>query len=457
MALEEILAAKRRRRETAPPVPAPAPVPRRGPGLAAALSRRWPGFILECKAASPSAGVLIADYDPARLARSYAGIADAVSVLTEPDFFGGDLEHLARVRECMDVPVLRKDFIIGPDEVREARAHGADAVLLMLSVLDDGTWRACHEAAAALGMDVLTEVHDEAELARALALGAPIIGINNRDLKTLKVDLAVTERLAPTIPAGRRIVCESGIATRADINRLAPLVDGFLIGTRLSRHGRPGHAARELAAGRVKVCGLTRSSDARSAWLAGAVMGGLIFAPDSPRRLDAEAARQVQAGAPLDWVGVFRDQPPAEIASLARTLALTAVQLHGNEDVAYARELGDALPAGCEIWKAVPGRAPLPEPEALGADRLVLDTGRDGRLGGSGVAFDAAALAGCDLGGFVLAGGIGADNVKAAARLGPWMLDVNSGVESAPGLKEAASLGALFEQLRALPGRRGTP
>lgn len=456
MALAEILAAKRRRLQAAPSAPLTAPAPRSGPGLSAALAKPWPGFILECKAASPSAGVLIADYDPAVLAGAYDGVADAVSVLTEPEFFGGDLAHLARVRERINVPILRKDFILGPEEVREARAYGADAVLLMLSVLDDAGWRVCFEACRALGMDALTEVHDDAELERALALGAPIVGINNRNLKTLEVDLSVTERLAPHIPADRRVVCESGIVSRADVLRLAPLVDGFLVGSRLSRRGRPGHAARELTVGRVKVCGLTRAEDARAAWLAGASFGGLIFAADSLRRIDVDTARRVQAAAPLDWVGVFRDQPAVEIAAIAQTLGLVAVQLHGGEDLAHARELRAALRGNCEIWKAVPGRSPLPGATEFGADRLLLDTGRGGRLGGSGLPFDADSLLGADLSACVLAGGITPDNVARAARLWPWMLDVNSGVEAAPGQKDETCLADLFARLRALPGRRKT-
>lgn len=455
MALDEILAAKRRRLERAPAGIRPACDPRTGPALAAALGRPWPGFILECKGASPSAGVLVPDYDPAELAGAYEGVADAVSVLTEPEFFGGSLAHLARVRARLgNVPLLRKDFILGPGEVAEARAHGADAVLLMLSVLDDAGWRACSEACAGLGMEALTEVHDQGELARALALGAPIIGINNRDLKTLRVDLSVTERLAPLVPPDRRIVCESGIASRGDVLRLAPLVDGFLVGTRLSRGGRPALAARELIAGAVKVCGLRRPADARAAWLAGASRGGLIFAADSPRCVDTETARRVQAAAPLEWVGVFRDQPAAEVAAKARALSLAAVQLHGGEDAAYAQAVRAELPQGCEIWKAVPGCAPLPEPAAFGADRLVLDTGRNGSLGGSGVPFDPVALATLDLGGSVLAGGITPGNVREAARLGPWMLDINSGVEAAPGQKDAKKLKELFMELRCLPGRR---
>jgi indole-3-glycerol phosphate synthase/phosphoribosylanthranilate isomerase len=453
MALEKILEAKRRRLATKP-VADYSPAPRNGRGLADALSRAGPAFILECKAASPSAGPLIENYDPAALASRYANVADAVSVLTEPEFFGGDLWHLAQVRATTNVPILRKDFILGPEEVREARAFGADAVLLMLSVLDDAGWRTCFDQCRALGMDALTEVHDASELERALALGAPIIGINNRNLKTLEVDLAVTERLASRIPSDRLVVSESGIAGRADVVRLAPRVDGFLIGTRLSRGGQPARTARELAFGRFKVCGLTRPEDAAAAWEAGAVLGGLIFATDSPRCIDEAAARRVQAAAPLDWVGVFRDQPVGELAALTKSLSLFAVQLHGAEDAAYIHALRDKLPSDCAILKAVSARAPLPTVTECGADRLLLDTGREGKLGGSGIPFDAAALDGADLSQCVLAGGIAPENAAAAAKLQAWALDVNSGVEAAPGIKDATRLQALGQALRRVPGKR---
>lgn len=455
MALEAILAAKRRRLAARPPHAVVAASAGPAASLAAALARPWPGLILECKAASPSAGVLLADYDPVALAAGYDGIADAMSVLTEPEFFGGDIADLARVRAVTRAPLLRKDFILDPAELTEARAFGADAALLMLSVLDDTAWRDCAAQAAALGMETLTEVHDEDELERALGLRAPVIGINNRNLKTLDVDLAVTERLAPRVPPDRRIVSESGIASRRDLERLAPLVDGFLVGTALARSTYPARTARELACGRVKVCGLTRPADAAAAWQGGAVLGGLIFAGDSPRRVDLALARSIQAAAPLAWVGVFRDQSLYEVAAAAVAMQLAAVQLHGGEDAAYACALRERLPAGCEIWKAVPARAPLPSADETGADRLLLDTGRDGRLGGSGVAFDPAALVGADLGGAVLAGGIAPENAAAAAALRPWALDVNSGVETRPGEKSAMRLRALSAALRAAPGRRG--
>jgi indole-3-glycerol phosphate synthase / phosphoribosylanthranilate isomerase len=214
--------------------------------LAAALAAPGPRFILECKAVSPSEGPLRLGLDPVEVARAYSGVADAISVVTDGPFFGGDLSMLAAVRLHCAVPVLCKDFVVSPYQVVEARALGADAILLMLSVLGDDEAYGCLSLAASLGMDCLVEVHDEAELARAVALPAPIIGINNRDLRSLRVDLAVTERLAPRVPGDRLLVSESGIRARADVARLEPLVDAFLVGSALMRRADLAAAAREL-------------------------------------------------------------------------------------------------------------------------------------------------------------------------------------------------------------------
>src|SRR5262249_47030618 len=148
---------------------------------------------------SPSAGVIRENRDLEPVLASYGRHADAVSVLTDERFFGGSLERLAEVRQRLEQPLLAKDFFLEPYQVFEARAHGADAILLILAAVDDATWRSCSEAAEQLGMDVLTEVHDADELARAVSLGARIIGVNNRDLRTLKVDPGTIARLAPGI------------------------------------------------------------------------------------------------------------------------------------------------------------------------------------------------------------------------------------------------------------------
>ena len=222
--------------------------------LAAALRTRngqsrspQPALIMECKAASPSRGTIRSDYDPASLATQYAPYAAAVSVLTEPDRFNGSFDDLATVREVVDVPVLCKDFIVDEVQVLAARSLGADAVLLMLSVVPDDVYRELAELAHSLGMEVLTEVSTPEEMHRAAALGAEVIGINNRDLRTLATDLARTEEMAPLAPAGVVLIGESGVGAPDDVRRLSGLVDALLVGSSLSGAPDPAEAARDLA------------------------------------------------------------------------------------------------------------------------------------------------------------------------------------------------------------------
>ena len=206
-----------------------------------------PVLIMECKAASPSRGTIRSDYDPASLAAQYAPYAAAVSVLTEPDRFNGSFDDLAAVREVVDVPVLCKDFIVDEVQVLAARSLGADAVLLMLSVVPDDVYRELAELAHSLGMEVLTEVSTPQEMHRASALGAEVIGINNRDLRTLETDLARTEEMAPLAPAGVVLVGESGVGAAKDVRRLSGLVDALLVDSSLSGAPEPAEAARQLA------------------------------------------------------------------------------------------------------------------------------------------------------------------------------------------------------------------
>jgi indole-3-glycerol phosphate synthase len=220
--------------------------------FAAALSRaEGIAIIAECKAASPSRGTLVRDYVPASIATAYetAGAA-AVSVLTEPARFGGSLAHLAAVRAAVRLPLLRKDFIVDEYQLLEARAAGADAVLLIVAALTQDELGALHERARDLGLAALVEVHDEHELERALAAGARIIGVNNRDLRTLRVDLRTSLRLAPLLPADVTAVAESGIGSAADLVRLrAAGYHAALVGERLVTAGDPGAALRALGSG----------------------------------------------------------------------------------------------------------------------------------------------------------------------------------------------------------------
>lgn len=223
-------------------------------GFIAALERRAAsggyGLIAEIKKASPSAGLIRADFDPPALARAYAvGGAACLSVLTEEAHFLGSLRHLEAVRAAVSLPLLRKDFMLDPYQIAEARAAGADCILLILAALSDAEARALEAAAGAWDLDVLAEVHDAGELARALRLKTRLIGINNRNLKLLKTDLTTTEELAAQVPRDRILVSESGLTTGGDLAKLAKIgVRCFLIGEALVRQADVAAATRALLA-----------------------------------------------------------------------------------------------------------------------------------------------------------------------------------------------------------------
>jgi indole-3-glycerol phosphate synthase len=204
--------------------------------------------IAECKRRSPSRGVLCAAYDPAAIARRYqAGGAAAISVLTEPTFFDGSLEHLMQVRSAVAVPVLRKDFVVDEYQLLEARAAGADAVLLIVAALGQQDLEDLRTRAEALGLAALVEVHDDVELSRALDAGARIIGVNNRNLRTLAVDVEASFRLASAIPDDVIAVSESGLQSRSDLERLSAAgYDAYLIGERFMTDPDPAAAIEHL-------------------------------------------------------------------------------------------------------------------------------------------------------------------------------------------------------------------
>ena len=259
--LQKILATKRREVEMARAAVPLAELERQAQaaspprGFAAALQARVaagkPAVIAEIKRASPSKGLIRADFDPARIAASYAANGAAcLSVLTDSEYFGGSRGDLVAAREACGLPVIRKDFIVDPYQVVESRAWGADCILLIVDAVPDATLAQLEARARSLGMDVLVESHDSGQLDRALRLSTPLVGVNNRDLRTFEIRLETTLDLAGRIPAGKLLVAESGIATPQDVKRLRDKkVSAYLVGGAFMAAPDPGHELARLFSG----------------------------------------------------------------------------------------------------------------------------------------------------------------------------------------------------------------
>lgn len=409
------------------------------------------GFILECKKASPSKGLIREDFDVLAICQTYDKYAAAISVLTDEKYFQGNFEYLRTVTDTVKCPVLNKDFFIDPYQVYLARYYGADAILLMLSVLTNDEYISLATIAKQLSLNILTEVSTDDELSRAIALDAKLIGINNRNLRDLSTDISRTFEFAPKIPDDRIIISESGIYTNAQVRELAPAVDGFLVGSSIMAQNDIDLACRKLIYGENKVCGLTSAENAKLAVEAGALYGGLIFAEKSARCITQQQAADIVTHVPsLNYVGVFVDCDLAKVVESAKTLNLYAVQLHGSESTHYITKLRQELPENCQIWQAAKIESTLVTTNNTEVAHVVLD----GSEPGSGKPFNWQLITDSDLlfTHCFLAGGLGPETIKQALALQTeqalFGLDINSGVESAPGVKCSEKLTQTFEQIR---------
>jgi len=382
-----------------------------------ALRRPGLGAIAEIKRRSPSAGALRPDADPARIAPAYARAgAAAISVLVD-DRFGGSWDDLRAARASTDAPLLAKGFFSTVEHLSTAKEAGADAALLILRDLDDERAAGLLAHASSLGLDTLVEAHDAAELARAIALEAPVVGVNARDLSTFAIDRAAQLELVATVPDDRIVIAESGIESRAQ-GAAAELAgaDAILVGSTLMRAPDPASKLRELLSRPlVKVCGLTREEDVSVAAEAGADLLGFVLAPESPRAAERVLPVPETALTVAVWVG----EAGTSDAALDQVHTVEEGKVRGREAILYrdgepvARLLdlpwGEADPTH---WQRAA--------DAAKAERRI-----------------------------VLAGGLGPENVAdAIAAVRPWAVDASSSLEVSPGVKDHARVRAYVEAAR---------
>jgi indole-3-glycerol phosphate synthase / phosphoribosylanthranilate isomerase len=373
------------------------------------------GAIAEIKRRSPSAGDLRPGADPARIAPAYATAgAAAISVLVD-ERFGGTWDDLRAARAATDAPLLAKGFFSTAEHLRTAKEAGADAVLLLLRDLDDEAVRALLGEARGLALDTLVEAHDADELRRAVALDAPVVGVNARDLSTFAIDRSAQLELVATVPSDRVVIAESGIESRAQ-GAAAELAgaDAILVGSTLMRAPDPGAKLEELLSRPlVKVCGLTREEDVAVAADSGADLLGFVLAPESPRAASHVLPVPEQMLAVAVWVG---EAGPSD-ADLDQVHTVEAGKVRGRD----ATLLRDSEPVARVV------DLPWGEDDPDHWERAAATEGR-----------------------VVLAGGLGPENVGAAiAAVRPWAVDASSSLEVSPGVKDHDRVRAFVEAARA--------
>ncbi|QCI21580.1 bifunctional indole-3-glycerol-phosphate synthase TrpC/phosphoribosylanthranilate isomerase TrpF [Buchnera aphidicola (Hyadaphis tataricae)] len=403
-----------------------------------------PFFILECKKKSPSLGVLRKNFNLTNIAKVYKKYASAISVLTDEKYFDGNFDFINIVKQYAHQPILCKDFFVDVYQVYLARYYNADAILLMLSILEDKQYQELSKLAQELNMGILTEVNNVAELSRAIKLKANIIGINNRNLHDLSIDLNRTAHLSALIPKDIIIISESGIKKYSQIKKLSKFVNGFLVGSHLMTEKTLEIGVRSLIFGNNKVCGLTHSNDAKIIEKCGALYGGLIFVKTSLRKVDDKQAKNIILKNMLRYVGVFQNEDINIVVNIAEKLALHAVQLHGKEDKKYIETLRKTLPKQINIWKAFSIDKTFPSINWNHVNMYVFDSG----LGGTNTVFNWSILKNHILENVILAGGINPNNCIEASKLNCSGLDLNSGVEICPGVKDHNKIKLIFQKLR---------
>lgn len=434
-----------------------------------------PFFILECKQASPSQGMINNNFDLHNIINTYANFADAISVLCEENYFKGSVQNLQQVKQILnqknifDIPLLCKDFIIDEYQIYMAKLYGANAILLMLNVLDNDEYIYLSNVAKSLNLDVLTEISDEQEATFAIQYKAENIGINNRDFTTLKTNLKRTNLLVDFIIKNintnasnenyhPNLISESGFSNHSEIVEYSNIVDGFLIGTSLMKqYENLNIACQKLLLGEIKICGITNIDDAKflnnfNAYNKNIFMlyAGLIFVETSKRFVSIETAKNiVRQTKNLQYVAVFQNEQNIEkIILLLQKLDIKnikIIQLHGDENfenIEYIQNLkskllntfGENIANEIQIWKAISASKinsknnleNLVENYLLnGISKIILDN----QNGGSGKNFDWNLIPNKYKQNIMLSGGINLNNLQEALNIGCAGIDISSGVE----------------------------
>ncbi|MHB1484387.1 MAG: bifunctional indole-3-glycerol-phosphate synthase TrpC/phosphoribosylanthranilate isomerase TrpF [Saccharofermentanales bacterium] len=404
------------------------------------LKKSGVSFICEVKKASPSKGVISTDFDYIEIALDYQKSgADAISVLTEPEFFMGDMEYLKKIREAVRIPVLQKDFIVDEYQIYQASIYKADAILLICSILEIGKLAEFIKKADSLGISCLVETHDENEIDIARKAGARIIGVNNRNLKTMEVDIGKSRDLRRSVPDGIIFVSESGIRTPEDIGMLRGIsADAVLIGETLMKCEDIGRKMTELRKSetkkvtKIKICGIRSFKDVEYVNEAMPDYAGFVFAK-SRRIVDFDRAYLLKSelDKQIKVVGVFAGEEIEFIKKCCECGVIDIVQLHGDEDNEYIKRLKKTVFK--PLIKAVKINPDIDNPSIEDfddADFILFDTFDANSKGGTGKSFEWRKIAGFK-NPFFLAGGLNCGNIIDAIEIAhPYCIDISSGVET---------------------------
>ncbi|MEK6957530.1 MAG: hypothetical protein AABW99_00925 [archaeon] len=412
-----------------------------------ALGKKWEMKLIgEFKKSSPSRGSINKSASLAEFMRLYDEYADAISILTEEKHFSGSLDFLKGARRFTKKPLLRKDFIVDAYQIFEARHYGADAILLIANILTEKQIGEFIEVADSLGMDCLVECDSFSGLKKILRTNAKIIGINNRNLATLREDFAVTARLAKKIPKGRRnkivLVSESAINSRRQVDSLKGIADAILVGTAIMSFPVPRVKLKELSGKTlVKICGITSEKDAMDAVKLGADLIGLNFYPKSPRFVSIGLAKKIAhrvKGKAL-VAGVFVNEGKNKVRKIAKRVGLDLAQFSGNEKPSEINGIG--LP----VIKAVhvEDKGSIAKAKSFRADFIMLDAPSKGLFGGTGTQINEKFLQNVKINStkLIFSGGLNAGNVKRIIKeFNPVIVDVCSATEARPGVKNYAKM-----------------